>query len=86
MPKMAQKRLMRKVFIASLDSGKVTAFKAILFRRHFRIKAHPDTAACFAGWGWSAAVSQTSRSAYFVSIALRASNVLRLGFATAALR
>jgi preprotein translocase subunit YajC len=30
-------------------------------------------------------VSQTSRSAHFVSIALRASNVLRLGFATAAL-
>jgi hypothetical protein len=26
-------------------------------------------------------VSQTSRSAHFVSIALRASNVLRLGFA-----
>jgi hypothetical protein len=35
---------------------------------------------------WSAAVSQTSRSAHFISIALRASNVLRLGFATAALR
>jgi hypothetical protein len=35
---------------------------------------------------WSAAVSQTSRSAHFVLIALRASNVLPLGFATAALR
>jgi hypothetical protein len=35
---------------------------------------------------WSAAVSQTSRSTHFVFIALRASNVLRLGFATAALR
>ena len=31
-------------------------------------------------------MSETSRSAYFVSIALRASNVLRLGFATAAVR
>jgi hypothetical protein len=30
-------------------------------------------------------VSETSRNAYFVSIALRANNVLRLGFATAAL-
>jgi hypothetical protein len=32
--------------------------------------------------GWS----QTSRSAHFLSIALRANNALRLGFATAALR
>ena len=30
-------------------------------------------------------VSQISRNAYFVSIALRASNVLRLAFATVAL-
>jgi hypothetical protein len=34
---------------------------------------------------WSAAVSQTSRSIHFVPIALRTRNMLRLGFATAAL-
>jgi hypothetical protein len=34
---------------------------------------------------WSAAVSQTSRSAYFISNAWRACNVLRLVFATVAL-
>jgi hypothetical protein len=35
---------------------------------------------------WSAAVSQTSRSFQSISSALRAGNVLRLGFATAAVR
>jgi len=33
---------------------------------------------------WSAAVSQTSRSVHSISSALPAGNVLRLGFATAA--
>jgi hypothetical protein len=50
------------------------------------MSAHPDTAACFCPVTVERGCGKAQPQRYFISIALRASDVLRLGFATAALR